>query len=58
MVFILLVLPEASLKLELSAQYHSCALHFLTPFPSFHTIIAPTSALGMLPLYANLVRSF
>ena len=40
-------------KLELSAQYHLCALHFLTSFPSFHTIIAPTSALGMLLLYAS-----
>ena len=42
------ILPKASPKLELSAQYHSCALRFLTPFPSFHTIIAPTSALSVL----------
>jgi len=29
----------------------TCALGFLTPFPSFHTIIAPTSALGMLTTF-------
>ena len=40
-------------KLELSAQYHLYALHFLMPFPSFHTIIAPTSALSMLLLYTS-----
>ena len=55
-IIILLVLPKASPKLELSAQYHSCALHFLMPFSFFHTIIAPTSALGMLLLYAPIVH--